>query len=98
MLLERHGEIPEDFGLAARHPLERGLHDRFEAPINVDYRRRMFEDRLFKQLAVTPHCFTNETGRDAVRQWWRHRQPADPHDQPTYTPPASALTARTALP
>jgi hypothetical protein len=92
MLLERHGEIPEGFGLAARQPLERGLHDRFQAPINVDYRRRMFEDRLFKQLAVTPHYFTNETGRDAVREWWRHRQPADPYDQPTYIPPASALT------
>jgi hypothetical protein len=98
MLLAKHGEDPAQFGLAARTPLQRGLHDRFEAPINADYRRRMFEDRLFKQLGVTPYCFADSAGRDAVQQWWRHRQPTAPPTPPIQTLPPAAFTARAARP
>jgi hypothetical protein len=92
MLLVRYGEDPGYFGLVARAPLERGLHDRFEAPINADYRRRMFEHRLFKQLAVTPHYFADATGRAAVQAWWRRRQPTPSPTPPIYTLPATAFT------
>ena len=98
MLLARHGEEPAQFGLAARTPLARGLHDRFEAPINADYRRRMFEDRLFKQLGVTPYYFADSAGRDAVQQWWRDRQPTASPTPPVYTLPTPAFTARAARP
>jgi hypothetical protein len=74
MLLSRHQAQPGDFGLMAREPLQRGLHDRFEAPINAGYRRRMFEDRLFKHLGVTAYHFTDAANRLAVQQWWNGRQ------------------------
>jgi hypothetical protein len=74
MLLMRHGERPETFGLVARRRLERGLHDRFEAPINTDYRRRMFEDRLFKQIDLTPYAYGDADGASAVAAWWQTRQ------------------------
>ncbi|MEX2141289.1 MAG: hypothetical protein WD894_18635 [Pirellulales bacterium] len=98
MLLVRHGEDPAYFGLVARGPLERGLHDRFEAPINADYRRRMFEDRLFKQVGVTPYYFADATGRAAVQNWWRRRQPTPSPTPPIYMLPAPAFTARAARP
>jgi hypothetical protein len=74
MLLLRNQAQPGDLGLRAREPLERSLHDRFEAPINADYRRRMFEDRMFKQLGVTPYHFTDEDSRITVQDWWTSRQ------------------------
>jgi DNA-binding TFAR19-related protein (PDSD5 family) len=76
MLLLRNDLQPREFGLAAREPLQRGLHDRFEAPINADYRRRMFEDRMFKQLGLTPYTFIGDDARIAVAQWCADRQPA----------------------
>jgi hypothetical protein len=98
MLLTKHGEDPAQFGLAGRTPLERGLHDRFQAPVNADYRRRMFEDRMFKQLGVTPYYFADSTGRDAVQRWWRDRQPSAAPTPLIPTLPPPALTARAARP
>lgn len=98
MLLSRHGEAPDQFGLIAREPLERGLHDRFEAPINEDYRRRMFEDRMFKQLGMTPHSFTEADARTAVQTWWNRRQASPLPTPPIYTLPAPVFTARAARP
>jgi hypothetical protein len=76
MLLKRNGEHPQQFGLAVREPVRRGLHDRFEAPVNAEYRRRMYEDRMFKQLGVIPHYFADPAGRAAVGTWWQRRQAA----------------------
>jgi hypothetical protein len=98
MLLARHREEPAQFGLVPRLPLARGLHDRFEAPINADYRRRMFEDRLFKQLGMTPHYFSDATGREAVQEWWRRRQPSPSPMPAIQTLPAPTFTARAARP
>lgn len=74
MLLLRNEFQPRDFGLTAREPLQRGLHDRFEAPINADYRRRMFEDRMFKQLGLTPYAFVDDNARIAIGRWCADRQ------------------------
>ena len=71
LLVARHGETVERFNLVAREPLRRDLHDRFESPVNDLYRRRMFEDRMFRQLGITPHRFSEPGGRAAVAQWHR---------------------------
>jgi len=98
MLLKRNGEEPADFELIAREPLRRGLHDRFEAPVNADYRQRMFEDRMFKQLGVAPYYFANANARTAMQAWWNQRQsvPASP-SSPKLAPPAT-FTARAVRP
>jgi hypothetical protein len=93
MLLSRHEYQPHDFGLAAREPLQRGLHDRFEAPINADYRRRMFEDRMFKQLGLTPHTFVDDDARIALAQWCADRQLLDSPSPTVSVPNAPTITA-----
>jgi hypothetical protein len=93
LLLVRNGANPGDFGLVARAPLQRGLHDRFEAPINADYRRRMFEDRLFKQLGLTPYTFVDDGARLAVTQWCADRQLLASPSPPVAVPNAPAVTA-----
>ena len=82
MLLLHNDFQPHDFGLTPREPLQRGLHDRFEAPINADYRRRMFEDRMFKQLGLTPYTFVDDDARIAFVQWCADRQLAAPASTP----------------
>jgi hypothetical protein len=69
LLAARHNEPIERFGLVAREPLRRDLHDRFESPVNDMYRRRMFEDRMFRQLGIMPHRFAESGGRTAIAQW-----------------------------
>jgi hypothetical protein len=95
MLLLRNELQPRDFGLAAREPLQRNLHDRFEAPINADYRRRMFEDRMFKQLGLTPYTFADNDGRLAFQQWWHNRQLALSPSPPVSSALAPTITAST---
>jgi hypothetical protein len=95
MLLLRKEFQPRDFGLAAREPLQRNLHDRFEAPINADYRRRMFEDRMFKQLGLTPYTFADNDARVAFQQWWHDRQLALSPSQPVSSAFAPTITAST---
>jgi hypothetical protein len=58
----------------------------------------MFEDRLFKQLGVTPHYFEDATGREAVQKWWHRRQPTQVPTPPIRTLPPTAFTARAARP
>jgi hypothetical protein len=95
MLLARNELQPHDFGLAAREPLQRNLHDRFEAPINADYRRRMFEDRMFKQLGLTPYTFADADARLAVERWLTDRQLAASPSPPVSASHAPTITAST---
>jgi hypothetical protein len=98
MLLKRNGEAPADFELLAREPLRRGLHDRFDEQVNANYRQRMFEDRMFKQLGVKPYYFADARGRSAVQAWWKRRQPtALPPSAPNLVP-LPTFTARAARP
>jgi hypothetical protein len=100
MLLARNGQQPESFGLIAREPLRRGLLDRFESPINADYRRRMFEDRMFKQLGVTPYHFATSSGRADVTAWWHasHRALASEAISASGPGEQAVFTARFAQP
>jgi hypothetical protein len=93
MLLLRNGFQPGGFGLSAREPLQRGLHDRFEAPINASYRQRMFEDRLFKQLGLTPYTFLDGESRIAVREWYANRRLAEATSPPISASLAPTITA-----
>jgi hypothetical protein len=34
----------------------------------------MFEDRLFKEVKLTPYAFADDGARIAVMQWWAKRQ------------------------
>ena len=100
MLLLRSGRRPADFGLVAREPLRRGLLDRFESPVNADYRRRMFEDRMFKQLGVTPYYFANSKSRADVAKWWEqsHLASASESNSATVSNAGPVFTARFARP
>jgi hypothetical protein len=98
MLLKRNGEEPADFELVAREPLRRGLHDRFDEQVNANYRQRMFEDRMFKQLGVTPYYFADAKGRAAVQAWWKHRQPTPVPPSAPNLVPLPTFTARAARP
>jgi hypothetical protein len=93
MLLLRNEFQPGDFGLSASEPLQRGLHDRFEAPINAAYRQRMFEDRLFKQLGLTPYTFIDDDARIAVREWCADRQLAASPSRPVSASLPATITA-----
>jgi hypothetical protein len=89
ILAARHNEPVERFGLEAREPLQRDLHDRFESPVNDMYRRRMFEDRMFRQLGVTPHRFNEPSGRAAIAEW---------HQSYLNTKPKSVAAAKSPVP
>lgn len=65
ILLSRHGQPLEEFGLVKIEPLRRNLRDPFEAPTNADYRRRLFEDRLFRQLDLVPYKFADAADASA---------------------------------
>jgi hypothetical protein len=82
----------------AREPLRRGLHDRFESPVNADYRRRMFEDRMFKQLNVAPHFFAESEGRADVQAWWARRQASPSSPAPKTPALLPTFTVRAARP
>jgi hypothetical protein len=89
LLAVRHNEPIERFNLVAREPLRRDLHDRFESPVNDMYRRRMFEDRMFRQLGITPHRFAQPGGRAAIAGW---------HQSYLHTKPKSALAPKPPIP
>ena len=93
MVLLRNELQPREFGLAAREPLQRNLHDRFEAPVNAGYRQRMFEDRLFKQLGLTPFTFVDDEARIAVREWCADRRLAAAPSPPASNSLAPTITA-----